>query len=59
MCFSHVQLSISGTTLIYNTIREIKLCVDLKLDPVPKVFSSFDKHFKNMLQNCTRKFHKI
>ncbi len=36
MCFSHVQLSISGTTLIYNTMHEIKLCVDLKLDPVPK-----------------------
>jgi hypothetical protein len=28
-------------------------------EPSSEVFSSFDKHFKNMLQNCTRKFQQI
>jgi hypothetical protein len=67
MCFSHVQLSIRGTTLIYNTIHEIKLDVcrlgGAETEPSSEVFSSFDKHFKNMLQitapESSNKFKKL
>ncbi len=67
MCLSHVQLSIRGTTLIYNTIHEIKLAVcrlgGAETEPSSEVFSSFDKHFKNMLQitapESSNKFKKL